>query len=446
MKPKNILIIGAGIKGLAIAYQILQKTKSVEITVVEKEPKGIHHMSDSSHNTQVGHSGLYYKPGTLKAILNQFGFELLRDYIQKKKLYYNPCGKIVVGYGSKKDDELLEKYYNNAIGNGRSSKKVRILTGDELRKKELLLSGKITAAIEADEPYIFNANSILDSLAKDITKLGGTILYNTKVTGVAPVAKDMKWTVSTNKNDFQADFIINAAGAQVDRVAKMFGGAKSWCIIPFVGEYKDIDNPTKLHIKHLIYQVPSDPEMPFLDPHAIESDGGIHFGPTAFVKFGMREHYSGNILPHLGDFISAHLNPVTWKLYFRNMKMFPREAGRHFSNKIFTAACQVMLDESKLKIDSSKIRFYKRGIRGQHVDSEGIISNEFGLEKHMLGNEFRAITDKNPGSPGFTASLAVGELIADITGAPEKYADMDFDSQEFRDKVKQLLTKGKKKK
>ncbi|MBN2041543.1 MAG: FAD-dependent oxidoreductase [Spirochaetes bacterium] len=439
MKNRNILIIGAGIKGLSIAYQILSKNKDAAVTVVDKEPQGVYHMSDSSHNTQCGHSGLYYTPGTLKAILNQHGFELLRDYIINNKLPYNPCGKVVVGYGSEKDNNLLDKYYKNALGNGRPANKVRMLDGDALREKEPLLSKNITSALEVDDPYLFDANSILKSLEKDVTGRGGVIKHNTKVKGISSGDKDRQWTVKTSKGDIKADFIVNAAGAQVDRIAKMAGGAKSWFICPVVGVYKDIKNTTDMPISHMIYQVPSDPEIPFLDPHAIESHGGIHFGPTAMVKFGMREHYSGNFLPHLGDMIKAHFNPGTWFFYMKNLKNMPRETGRHYSNKIFAKACQGMLNESRFKIDPSALKFYKRGIRGQHISLKGVISNDFGLEKHMILGELRGITDINPGSPGFTAALAVGLVIADITASPEKYMNIDFSSKHFLENVKHLL-------
>jgi L-2-hydroxyglutarate oxidase len=439
MDKKDILVIGAGIKGLAIAYQILSTNKGAKVTLVDKESPGIYHMSDSSHNTQCGHSGLYYSPGTLKAILNQHGFELLKAYIIAKKLPFHQCGKVVVGYGSDRDNKLLEKYYRNALANGRSPQKVRMLDGDALREKEPLLSKNIKSALEVDEPFLFHANAILKSLEEDVVKLGGTLKRNTKVTDIIPRSTDMQWTIRTSNGDIQTNCMINAAGAQVDRIAKMVGGAKGWFICPVVGVYKDIKNPTGMHIKHMIYQVPSDPENPFLDPHAIESDGGIHFGPTAMVKWGMREHYSGNILPHLGDMLQAHLNPGTWLFYMRNLKSLPRECGRHFSNRIFASACQVMLNDSQLKIDPSSLRLYKRGIRGQHISSNGVISNEFGLEKHMLRGELRGITDVNPGSPGFTAALAVGALIADIIGSPEKYTDIDFNSPQFREHAKHLL-------
>jgi len=435
----KVLIIGSGIKGLSIAFEMLRQTNDAAITVVDKEPPGIHHMSASSHNTQCGHSGLYYSPGTLKAILNQHGFALLRDYITSRELPYNPCGKVVVGYDSGQDKALLEKYYKNALANGRPAEKVRLISGDALREVEPLLSKDIKSALVVDEPYLFNADAILASLEKDVAGLGGIIKHNTKVTAIRARIKDKQWLVTTSNGEETADFIINAAGAHVDRIAQMIGGAKSWFICPVVGVYKDIAAPQGKHLGHMIYQVPSDPEIPFLDPHAIESDGGIHFGPTAMVKWGMREHYSGNILPHLGDLVSAHLNPGTWLFYLKNVKNMPREIGRHFSNRIFTQACQRMLDDAKLALDPSSLKFYKLGIRGQHVSSRGVISNEFGLEKHLLGGELRGITDINPGSPGFTAALAVGRLVADITFKPERYIGMDFSSRLFCENVKQLL-------
>ncbi|MBN1534436.1 MAG: FAD-dependent oxidoreductase [Spirochaetes bacterium] len=444
MRKKNIVVIGAGIKGLAVACQVLAKKMSANVTVVDKESPGVYHMSDGSHNTQCGHSGLYYTPGTLKAILNEYGFELLRDYIIRRNLPYNPCGKIVVGYGSEKDNRLLERYYTNALANGRSPKKVRMLDGNAVRKKEPLLSKEIASALEVDEPYLFNANSILRDMEKDVMDAGGTVRHNTRVVGIASSARDMRWTIKTTKGDLHADFFINAGGGQVDRIAQMVGGAKNWFICPVVGIYKDMINPTGMHLQHMVYQVPSDPENPFLDPHAIESDGSIHFGPTAMVKWGMREHYSGSMVPHLGEMIQAHVNPGTWLFYLNNIKNVPREIGRHYSNRIFANACQRMIDESKLTIDPSILRFYKLGIRGQHVSSKGVISNEFGLEKHVINGELRGVTDINPGSPGFTASLAVGCLVADIVGSHDKYTDIDFNSQAFREKVRQLFIRRRK--
>jgi L-2-hydroxyglutarate oxidase len=438
---KNILVIGAGIKGLAIAYQILSNSEDTKVTVVDKEPPGVYHMSDGSHNTQCGHSGLYYAPGTLKAILNQYGFGLLKRYITDRKLPLNQCGKVVVGYGSERDDKLLEKYYRNALANGRTPRKVRIIDGDELREQEPLLSRTIKSALQVDEPYLFDANSILKGLEGDVSRLGGDLRRNTKVTGITADSEDRQWTVRTTQSDIQADFFVNAAGAQVDRIARMAGGARTWFICPVVGVYRDAKNPTGMHLKHMIYQVPSDPENPFLDPHAIESDSGIHFGPTAMVKWGMREHYSGSVLPHLGDMVQAHRMPGTWLFYLRNCKNLPREFSRHFSNRIFARACQRMLDDSKLKINPALLRFYKLGIRGQHVSSSGVISNEFGLERHMLRGALKGITDVNPGSPGFTASLAVGALIAEITDSPEAYAEIDFTSTAFREKARRLLSR-----
>jgi L-2-hydroxyglutarate oxidase LhgO len=399
----DILIIGAGINGLSTAYNLQKQNSDLSILVVEKGLKnGEEKMSSTKRNTGTGHSGAYYKPLTARAILNNAGFTLLQDYCKEKSIPITKTGKTIIGFNTKQDYLTLQKYKNNVIQNGRPPKCVSYCDStNQILDREPLLSPKVTQALFLEEPYTFLADQVLNALEDDVVRMGGKVLHGFEVRSVKSEGNDRVWVVEGNEGlSFRTRFICNNAASGMYDIARMMGGAKDWYTTPVIGVYKEIQNNTPYQIKSSVYQISSNPNMPFLGPHAMESDGKIHFGPTAISAFGMRDYFGGiPKMKHLKEGWKAHFTTAElWKFYLRNVESIPTMVSRHFLAPVFAKACQRMINPELFKIDPSKLVNWKIGSRTQKLEN-GKISQEFQLEGHNFpnSNQLGAISNTNPG-------------------------------------------------
>ena len=418
----DVLVIGAGVKGLNSAYKILDAGEKlgvdVSVVVAESRSEIGQEMSRTDHNSAMGHSGQYYDLGnhgkrTAKSIYNERGFNATLSFCKERGIHIKNTGKLTVGY-SDGSRSRLESYANNAIRNGRNPQKVRLISGDEARVREPLLGRSVRHALFLEEPYMFDANAINNALKNEVKTQGGMIMTGCRVTNIETDHSEDVFVVHTTGGEIKTRFIVNQAGARVHQVARMLGGGDGWGIVPIEGRYMHFKSPTGKSVKAPIYQVPEDEKFPFLDPHAIPTaDGYVALGPTAMPTFGKLDTASSNTL----DRVREHMQPETWKFYvhmfLRHREFIVRETLSSLSREYYARRCRRLFDADQVNLRGSDLAWFKAGIRGQLVQG-GRISRDFPVEAHHSANSSRlgAITFMNPGSPGYTAAPAIGESTA----------------------------------
>ncbi|MFH0833986.1 MAG: FAD-dependent oxidoreductase [Patescibacteria group bacterium] len=408
----DVLIVGGGVNGLATAHQINIANPNRRVVVAEQSPPN--NFRASGNNTGTAHAGLYYKPGSMKAALNQIGKRMLDDFCAKNGILLDRSGKIVVARDPRGVADL-NTYQGNAIANGCDPQRVRVLGQDELLERIPVLNEKTLAGLLVEETFSFPPREVLAKITEKVDEMGGDIHYNTEVLGFQREGKE--WIVETNQGTFRAKMVINHAGEWADQIAKMAFGEIDWMILPIRGAYLATKNrfPDDKKFRELIYQVPTDPSLPFLDPHAIwHEDGTIHFGPTALPwlkeNFAMRDKTRA-LQKFVRDAIMLHLQRGTWKFYLGNPEHAKREIMNVLSGEQFAKICQEIFNPNQIEITAADLHFAKAGVRAQLANRKtGKLSMDFGLDDR--GN---FITNKNPGSPGFTAALGLAALLSRLT-------------------------------
>ena len=390
---KSFLIIGAGIVGLATAIKLLEKFPEAKITIVEKEDDVSQHQT--GNNSGVIHSGIYYKPGSLKAINCVKGYKMLLDFCKQNKIEYNLCGKVIVATNKDEKDYLnilLEKGKENGLEN------LQFLNKSELKKIEPAVNG--IAGIHVPQTGIIDYGEVSQVMKNILIKSGVNFIFNEKVIGIKE--RDSEISVETNSKNITADFVISCAGLQSDRVASLTEKNLDVRIIPFRGEYYKLRNHATKFVKTLIYPVP-DPNFPFLGVHFTNLiNGGVEAGPNAVFSF-KREGYTKTSF-NLRDTIES----LTWKGFLKVAKKYWRvglgEFHRSFSKKAFVKALQKLIPE----IREDDLKKGGAGIRAQACDNNGKLIDDFYiLEKNNI------IHVLNAPSPAATSSLAIGEYIVE---------------------------------
>jgi L-2-hydroxyglutarate oxidase len=277
----DVIVIGGGIVGLAIAYKLLEQKPGLKLRILEKEKSiGLH---QSGHNSGVIHSGIYYKPGSMKAKNCRRGVRELLLFCDKFNVQYDLCGKVIVAVNSEEVNRL-DALYKRGLENGISD--VRIIDSQELKDLEPHATG--IKAIHVPSMGIINYTSVVEELAKQIIKRGGKI--KTKATVKGFVRKASECIVNTQTSDYTTGLVINCSGLYSDKIAQLAGENSSISIIPFRGEYYVLKPESRHLVNSLIYPVP-DPRFPFLGVHFTRKiDGSIEAGPNAVLATA-REGY-----------------------------------------------------------------------------------------------------------------------------------------------------------
>lgn len=390
----KVTIIGAGIVGLATAFKLLEKKPELDITLLEKENSVSLHQT--GNNSGVIHSGIYYKPGSLKAKNCTYGYQLLLDFCDENKIEYHICGKIIV---ATKKEEIpgMERLYNRGKENGLTG--MKLLKQGELKDHEPHVSG--IAGIWVPQTGIVNFKKVSEKMAEKITKNGARIKFNQKVTGIIPRRKDVR--VITSDCEYEADIVINCAGLYSDKVAMYALKKVNVRIIPFRGEYYKLKPASEHLIKNLIYPVP-DPNFPFLGVHFTRMiDGGIEAGPNAVLAFA-REGYKKTHI-HPAELIETLTWPGFLKVASKYWKTGLGEMYRSFSKKAFTRALQKLIPEIK----EDDLQAGGAGVRAQACDRNGGLLDDF----LILENEY-TINVCNAPSPAATSALSIGESVAQV--------------------------------
>lgn len=390
---ERIVVVGGGIIGLATAWRIGQRFPDAQVTVLEKEPDVGQHQS--GHNSGVLHAGLYYKPGSRKAKLAVRGIRQMIVFCQKHSIAHEVCGKVVV---ANSDEEIprLKNLLDCGIANGLQG--LRWLSRDELLEIEPHAAG--LAAVHVPEEGIADYPAVCRALVEEIRAQGGEVLTRTEVRAIHRDADE--WVIEASCGEHLASRIVACAGLQSDRIAAMTGRPRDIRIVPFRGEYYGIRPERQYLVRNLIYPVP-DPAFPFLGVHFTRMiHGGVEAGPNAVLAFA-REGYTKTDI-RIRDLADALLFKGLRRFLTRYSSMCWMEVRRSFSKELFCASLQRLVPE----IQPEDLVAGGAGVRAQAMTADGSLVDDFYFiegpgELHVV----------NAPSPGATASLAIGEEIAE---------------------------------
>ncbi|MDP2302751.1 MAG: L-2-hydroxyglutarate oxidase [Ignavibacteria bacterium] len=387
----DVIIIGAGIIGTATALSILNQ-KKLKLLIIEAEDRVAAHQT--GNNSGVIHSGLYYKPGSLKAINCTNGRERMYRFCEEHNIKHERCGKLVVAT-SKDEIPALDELEKRGIANGLTN--LKRLNKEELKSYEPHVNG--IEGLFVGETGIVDYVQVTETYKSLIESSGGIVKTNSKFLNLS--RKSGELIVETNSGSYKTKLIVNCAGLYSDRVAKLCGVKPEVKIIPFRGEYYEINKAKSYLVKNLIYPVP-DPRFPFLGVHFTRMiNGGIEAGPNAVLAF-KREGYTNKDFS-IGDFTEMLLYPGFWIMASKYYKMGIEEFYRSFSKSAFIKALQKLIPEIK----SEDIVPGGAGVRAQALDNKGKLLDDFCIiEKEKM------IHVLNAPSPAATASLSIGDTIA----------------------------------
>jgi L-2-hydroxyglutarate oxidase len=390
----DIVIVGGGIVGLATAYHLTEKHPNKKILVLEKEDEVAHHQT--GNNSGVIHSGLYYKPGSLKAKNCIDGYHMMIQFCDEHEIPYDLCGKVVVAT-DKSELGRLRDLFDRGRENGLEG--LEMLDQARLKEIEPHLAG--IQGIRVPQTGIVNYKQVCQKLAEIITQRGGEIHLNTLVQAMKETADNVQITTSTISVECQ--LIINCAGLYSDEVAKMHLGKLDTRIIPFRGEYFELTAEAEHLVKHLIYPVP-DPNFPFLGVHFTRMiGGGIEAGPNAVFAFKKEGYLRTDF--NFKEFFGSLLWPGFQKVMFKYWKTGLGEMYRSFSKKAFTKALKRLIPE----VQEEHLVPAPAGVRAQACDRTGGLLDDF-----KIVHEKRAIHVINAPSPAATSSLSIGKTISDM--------------------------------
>lgn len=390
----QISIVGGGIVGLATAYHLLRKKPEIKLAIIEKENAVSLHQT--GNNSGVIHSGLYYKPGSLKAENCIKGYQLLIDFCKENAIPFELCGKVVVAI-TEEEIPQLEKLYQRGIENGLSG--LRYINAEEIKKYEPHCTG--VKGIFVPQTGIVNYKKVAQVLSKKIEELGGTILLNSEVCSVRLIQNQVK--IETQNQVITSDLMINCAGLYCDKIAQMAGQNLDVKIIPFRGEYYSVKKEKKYLIKNLIYPVP-DPNFPFLGVHFTRRiDGEIEAGPNAVFAW-KREGYKKTSF-QWNEFWESIFWKGFRKVALKYWKTGLGEYYRSYSKKAFTKALQQLVPE----IQEEDLEPAGSGVRAQACDKNGGLIDDFYIKE-----DTGCIHVLNAPSPAATSSLSIGLTVSEM--------------------------------
>jgi L-2-hydroxyglutarate oxidase LhgO len=390
----DIVVIGGGIVGLSTAMHITSLMPRLRLLLLEKEEAVARHQS--GHNSGVIHSGIYYKPGSLKAKLCVEGAAAMLEFCREHSLPHQICGKVIVAT-DQAESTRLEGLLQRGQANGVSG--VKLLDEMQLREIEPHCGG--LRGLHVPGAAITDYSVVCQKYAELIAKQGGTVRTGTAVTGMIPRKEEI--VVETSRGTFAARYIVNCAGLHSDRVTRMSGQKPGVMIVPFRGEYYDLVRERDHLVRALIYPVP-DPQFPFLGVHFTRRiQGGVDAGPNAVLAF-KREGYRRTDFS-VRDMAATFAYPGFWRMAAKFWRYGASEFYRSLRKRRFVEALQKLVPEitdADLVADGSGVRAQALGRDGSLVDDFQFV--ETGKMLHIW----------NVPSPAATASLPIGRTIAQM--------------------------------
>jgi L-2-hydroxyglutarate oxidase len=387
---RQIIVAGAGIVGLATAYELACRGHAV--TVLDKESGPAQHQT--GHNSGVIHSGLYYRPGSLKATLGTAGASSMRRFAEENGVSVDICGKLVVATEPSQIPALTE-LYRRGQANGVPC---TMIDADKAKEYEPYVSA--VSAVRVESTGIVDFRGVCDVLRRRIEETGGEIRFGQRIVAIA--SRSDAVTITTKIGDFQGDQFVNCAGLHSDRLARLAGLTPEVRIIPFRGEYYELTPQTSSLVKGLIYPVP-DPSFPFLGVHLTRMiNGSIHAGPNAIFALAREGYTKLKINPR--DVVDSLRWPGLWKLGKRYWRTGLDEATRSFSKQRFLASLRELVPD----LPDDCLLPSHAGVRAQALRRDGLLVDDFYYERAP-----RQVHVLNAPSPAATASLEIAKRIAD---------------------------------
>ena len=392
MSQADVLIVGGGIVGLATGYQLLRRFPDLQVTVLEKEAELAVHQT--GHNSGVLHSGIYYKPGSLRAMNCRSGKQAMEEFCETEGIDYEICGKVIVAVDQ---DELprLEQIYQRGQQN-----EVRCEMIGPQRLAELEPHTAGIQAIHVPEAGICNFRQVSLKLAERLREQGATLQTNARVKRIRRQSSGV--VVESKGGVFQARYLVNCAGLHSDRVARLTGFRTPSKIVPFRGEFYALKPQAEPLCRNLIYPVP-DPRFPFLGVHFTRMiEGGVECGPNAVLAFA-REGYRKRDV-NLYDLAEALTYPGFLRLACRHWRAGCGELWRSFNKRAFVRALQRLVPG----IRSQDLVASRAGVRAQAVSPNGQLVDDFKIR----ADECIVNVDNAP-SPAATSALNIGRLVVE---------------------------------
>ena len=396
MNRTDVIVLGGGIVGLATAYRLSQRFPDKSIRLVEKEAALAFHQT--GRNSGVLHSGIYYKPGTLRATNCRTGKQAMEAFCAEHGVAYEICGTVIVAVDDS-DCANLERIFERGQANG---VQCEIIGAERLKELEPHVAG--IRAIHVPEAGIVDYVGVCEKLGQLLRQHGADLLLSTRVTGMRSSANSV--VVQTTQGDFEAGYVVNCTGLYCDRVTKMSGQEPLAKIVPFRGEYFELHENMRHLCRALIYPVP-DPKVPFLGVHFTRMvKGGVECGPNAVLAFA-REGYT-KLDINVRDLVESLTYPGFLRMAARHWRTGCGEMWRSFSKQAFVKALQRLIPE----IRSDHLEAAPAGVRAQALGRDGNLLDDF-----LIQETDRVINLGNAPSPAATAALNVGTLIVDKLAA-----------------------------
>ncbi len=388
----DFAVIGGGIVGLSSARSLLESYPGAGVLVLEKESAWARHQT--GHNSGVIHSGIYYKPGSLKARFCKEGAQRLVEFCQEHAIAYEICGKVIV---ATEPGEMtrLRNLYERGIENGLALEKIG---PEELKELEPHATG--IAALKVPSTGIVDFVGVAETFAKMVAEKGGELRAGAEVTGVSETGDAVELRAAGKS--FRARALINCAGLHSDRIAALGGVEAGARIVPFRGEYYDLKPQSRHLVRNLIYPVP-DPSFPFLGVHFTRTvEGGVEAGPNAVLGFAREGYKKTDVkLKDLAEVISY---PAFWRLAAKNWRTGAGEAFRSLSKSAFVRGLQRLVPE----VEAEDLVPTEAGVRAQALKKDGTLVDDF----HIVEGE-RSVHVLNAPSPAATACIPIGEAIVE---------------------------------
>jgi L-2-hydroxyglutarate oxidase len=382
----DVVVVGAGIVGLATARALLLAEPSLDVTVLDKEHRVAAHQS--GRNSNVLHSGIYYNPGSLKSRTVRAGRAAMLDYCRDRGIFHDVCGKVIV---ATERDELPRM---EALRQRAESQGVEAIPTD-VRDHEPHAAG--IGALHVPSAGLVDYAAVCEALAEEIGTLGARLRLGTPVTSMR------HGVVDTPSGAIGFKRVVGCAGLHSDRIARMSGAPDAGVrIMPFRGEYHHVVGPSASLVRNLIYPVP-DPRFPFLGVHLTRDvRGGVHAGPNAVLALAREGYRWGVVKPQ--DLWAMARHPGSWKLARRHWRTGIDEVRRSLQHPVLVRALQRLVPELR----GDDLVPGPAGVRAQAVDRDGNLLDDFVIEETPT-----AVNVVNAPSPAATASLEIGRLVAE---------------------------------
>jgi (S)-2-hydroxyglutarate dehydrogenase len=387
----DFVVVGGGIVGLSTAKALLERHPGARLAVLEKEGSWARHQT--GHNSGVIHSGIYYKPGSLKARFCREGARALVEFCEERGIEYEICGKVIVAT-EPRELPLLEALRERGLKNGLA---IEQLDPEGLREAEPHASG--LAALLVPSTGIVDYKRVAAEFAAVVEEKGGALRTGVEVHAVAERGAAVE--VRTNRGAIRARTLVNCAGLHSDRVARLCGVDPGTRIVPFRGEYYELRPEKRYLVNNLIYPVPN-PDFPFLGVHFTRSvEGTVEAGPNAVLGLA-REGYKKTDFD-FRDFVEELTYPALWRLARANWRTGAGEIYRSFSKKAFVRGLKKLVPE----VEEEDILPAVAGVRAQALTQEGKLVDDF-----LIAEGKNSVHVLNAPSPAATASIPIGEEIA----------------------------------